>query len=179
MARAVARAASANPRVRLLLVGPVPEGSPLNQQLERLGVAERSVVTGRVPLEELPLFIEVADIVVHLRYPTTRETSAALLRVLAQGRATVVSDLEHQAEIPTGAVVRVDVADEEDGVARAVSALAADPERRAELGRQAAAFVRRENSAERVRTSWRDALEKTRAEPPPRQRHWPAHWPRP
>ncbi len=179
VARAVARAASANPRVRLLLVGPVPEGSPLNQQLERLGVAERSVVTGRVPLEELPLFIEVADIIVHLRYPTTRETSAALLRVLAQGRATVVSDLEHQAEIPTGAVVRVDVADEEDGVARAVSALAADPERRAELGRQAVAFVRRESSAERVRTSWRDALEKTRAEPPPRQRHWPAHWPRP
>ncbi len=77
-----------------------------------------------------------------------------------------------------GAVVRVDVAEETNGVARAVSALAADPARRAELGRQAAAFVRRESSAERVRTSWRDALEKTRAVPPPRQKNWPAHWPR-
>ena len=46
--------------------------------------------------------IEAADVVVHLRYPTARETSAALLRVLAQGRPTIVSDLEQQADLPAG-----------------------------------------------------------------------------
>ncbi len=179
VARAVARAASSDPRIRLLLAGPVPESTRLTERLEELGVAERSVVTGRLPLEELPLSIEAADIVVHLRYPTTRETSAVLLRVLAQGRAAVVSDLQHQAEIPDGAVLRADVADEEGEVTRAISALAADPERRVELGRRAAAFVRREHSAERARRTWQDALERTRVRPDPPPRDWPAHWPRP
>ena len=66
-----------------------------------------------MPLAELAAHIEAADVVAHLRYPTARETSAALLRVLAQGRPTIVSDLEHQADLPAGAVLRVDMADEE------------------------------------------------------------------
>ncbi len=112
VARAVARAAAQDDRVRLLLVGPVPDTRRLEADLERVGARDLTVVTGRVPLSELAAHIEAADVVAHLRYPTARETSAALLRVLAQGRATVVSDLEHQAELPRDAVVRVDVRDE-------------------------------------------------------------------
>ena len=41
------------------------------------------------PSRTLPAHMEAADLVVHLRYPTARETSAALLRVLAQGRPAV------------------------------------------------------------------------------------------
>jgi hypothetical protein len=119
-----------------------------------------------------------ADIVVHLRYPTARETSAALLRVLAQGRATIVSDLEHQAGLPADAVVRVDVAREEAEVTREVLRLAGDPETRAALGRRAAAFVREEHSPDRVREAWDRALERTRERPLPPPRDWPPHWPR-
>jgi glycosyltransferase involved in cell wall biosynthesis len=86
LARAIARAAARDPRLRLLLVGPVPDSARLQAILARAGLAGRAVVTGRVPLEELAAHVEVADVVVHLRYPTARETSAALLRVLAQGR---------------------------------------------------------------------------------------------
>ena len=64
---------------------------------------------------------------VHLRYPTARETSAALLRVLAQGRPTIVSDLEHLSDLPHDAVVRADVADEEGEVTRALLRLAESP----------------------------------------------------
>jgi len=179
VARAVERAAARNDRVRLLLVGPVPDARRLEADLDRLGVRGLTAVTGRVPFSELATHVEAADIVAHLRYPTARETSAALLRALAQGRATVVSDLEHQTELPEDAVVRVDVTDETDELTRAILRLAGDPGARARLGAAAAAHVRQAHAPSRVRNAWEDALERTRRLPDPPRRDWPAHWPRP
>jgi glycosyltransferase involved in cell wall biosynthesis len=179
VARAVARAAARDQRVRLLLVGTVPDSSRLEADLDRIGVRPFTVVTGRVPLCDLATHIEAADVVAHLRYPTARETSAALLRVLAQGRATVVSDLEHQAELPQDAVVRVDVKDEEGELTRAILRLAGDPGARARLGAAASAHVRQAHAPSRVRDAWEDALDRARRLPNPPVREWPAHWPRP
>jgi glycosyltransferase involved in cell wall biosynthesis len=135
------------------------------------------VVTGRVPLEALPLHIEAADLVAHLRYPTARETSAALLRVLAQGRPTIVSDLENLDEIPDDAVLRADPRDEEGELLRAIVRLAPSPQRRAALGERAAAFVAAEHSKERCRRSYAEAIALARARPaPPPRAGWPAHW---
>jgi hypothetical protein len=118
-------------------------------------------------------------VVVHLRYPTGRETSAALLRVLAQGRATVLSDLEHQADLPDEAVVRVDVADEEGETTRAILRLAGDPEARRRLGEAAASFVAIAHAPPRALEAYEVALERTRQRPDPTPRTWPPHWPRP
>ena len=114
--------------------GPSPTAARLDAALERAGVRARTVVTGRVPLAELAAHVEAADVVAHLRYPTARETSAALLRVLAQGRPTIVSDLEHQAELPEDAVLRADVVDETGELTRAILRLSGDPAARARLG---------------------------------------------
>ncbi len=158
LARAVARAAIGQPGLRLLLVGPVPDPAALARTLKELGIAERTVVTGRVPFGDLPAHLEAADVVVQLRYPTARETSAALLRALAQGRPTVISDLEHLADIPEDAVVRADVADEEGAVTRALLRLAARPEARLRLGRRAAAFVRARHAPEQAASAYEAAL---------------------
>jgi glycosyltransferase involved in cell wall biosynthesis len=162
VARAVALASAWDARVRLLLAGPVPAEARLAALLRRFGVGGRTVVTGRLPLAELPAHIEAADVVVHLRYPTARETSAALLRVLAQGRATIVADLENQEELPQDAVLRVDLTDETGGTTRAILRLAASPALRRRLGDSAAAFVRRENAPLRVAEAWEAALERAR-----------------
>jgi glycosyltransferase involved in cell wall biosynthesis len=179
VARAVARATARDSRLRLLLAGPSPDEVRLQRLLEDVGIARRTVVTGRLPFEELAVHIEASDIVVQLRYPTARETSGALLRVLAQGRATVISDLAHQAEIPSDAVVRADVTDEETQVTEAVLRLAGDPAERGALGERAAAYVRRAHSLEKTRLAWEEVLERTRRRAPPRTGDWPAHWPRP
>jgi glycosyltransferase involved in cell wall biosynthesis len=179
VARATGLAAARDGRLRLLLAGPVPDAARLESLLARLGVRGRTVVTGRLPFEELPAHIEAADIVVHLRYPTGRETSAALLRVLAQGRPTVVADLEHQDDLPPDAVLRVDLADEIGETTRAILRLAASPRLRSRLGEAAARFVRRDNAPERVRQAWEDALERARQQPRPEPHDWPAHWARP
>jgi glycosyltransferase involved in cell wall biosynthesis len=175
VARAVARASSARPRVRLLLVGPVPDRDRLEKHLARLGVAERTVITGRVPLEELPAYMEAVDLVVHLRYPTARETSAALLRVLAQGRPVVMSDHEHLADVPSDAVVRADLVDEEGDVTRAILRLVENAPARRALGAAARDFVRREHAPERTRAAYEEAIEKARSLDPPAHEPWPAH----
>jgi glycosyltransferase involved in cell wall biosynthesis len=177
VAHATAWAAARDPRVRLLLVGPVPDRLRLDAVLDRLSLP--AIVTGRVPFADLATHIEAADVVVHLRYPTARETSAALLRVLAQGRPAVVSDLEQQRDLPEDAVVRVDPTDEAGGTARAILRLASDAGSRRRLGLAAAAHVRRAHGPARVAAAWEDALERARRRPDPRPGAWPAHWPRP
>jgi glycosyltransferase involved in cell wall biosynthesis len=177
VARAVARASAREPRLRLLLAGPVPDRTALERQLASLGLGERAVVTGRVPHEELAAHVAAADVVAHLRWPTARETSAALLRVLAQGRPTIVSDLQHQSELPETAVRRVDPAREE-ALEEAILELAGDPSARQGLGAEAAAYVRRAHAPERVLAGWEEALALTRRRPDPPPRAWPAHWPR-
>jgi len=175
-ARAVARAAVDFPALRLLLVGPVAEPERLEQVLTACGVRERTIVAGRVPLAELAAHIEAADLVLHLRYPTARETSAALLRVLAQGRPAVVSDVENFAEIPEDAVVRADTSDEEGAVTRAILRLAANRALRDRLGRRAAAFVEERHSLHEARGSYERAIEAAVAAPAPRPARLPAHW---
>jgi glycosyltransferase involved in cell wall biosynthesis len=176
VARAVARAAVHVPQVRLLLVGPVPDPRGLRSTLERLGVAGRAVLAGRVPMGELAAHMEAADVAVHLRYPTARETSAALLRLLAQGRPVILSDLEHLGDIPDDTVMRVDVGDEEGAVTRALLSLAARPEARARLGRRAAEFVRTEHAPTRCRADYEAAIARAAALPEPSRRSWPPHW---
>ena len=171
--------AAGDSRLRLLVVGPVPDRAEVDAVLAASGAASRAVVTGRVPLEALAVHAAAADLVVHLRWPTGRETSAALLRVLAQGRPTIVSDLAHQAGLPDEAVWRVDPADEEASLARAVAALASDPVRRARMGRAAAAHVVRAHGPQQVLDAWEEALALARRSADPPARPWPAHWPRP
>ena len=161
VARAVARASARLPQLRLLLVGPVPDRAELETLLARRGVLNRTQVAGRVPFSEIPAHLAAADVAVHLRYPTARETSAALLRLLAQGLPTVISDLEHLSDIPGDAVVRPDVTDEEGEVTRAILRLAARPEARARLGKRAAAFVAREHTGARTLDAYERALRQT------------------
>lgn len=177
LARAVARAAIHLPDLRLLLVGPTPDPAGLRALLERRGVWARTVMTGRVPLWTLPAHMEAADLVVNLRYPTARETSAALLRLLAQGRPTVMSDLEHLADIPGDAVVRADLADEEGEVTRAILRLADSPRLRLRLSTAAQRFAEREHSPARMREAYLAAIDRAMRRPAPAPRPgWPAHW---
>ena len=158
VARAVVRASTDFPSLRLLVVGPVADRAGLDRMLDKTGARERTVIAGRVPMASLPAHMEAADMVAHLRYPTARETSAALLRVLAQGRPVVMSDLDNFAEVPPDAVLRADVADEEGAVTRAILRLAADRALRDRLGRRAAAYVAEHHSPARALESYERAI---------------------
>jgi glycosyltransferase involved in cell wall biosynthesis len=51
--------------------------------------------------DELTDHIAACDVTLNLRWPTARETSGPWLRALAAGKATVITDLVHLADVPS------------------------------------------------------------------------------
>ena len=159
VARAVARVAEIHPDVRILLVGQVSDAAWLEGVLDRLGVSERTTVAGRLENDEFTAAMAITDAVVHLRYPTARETSAALLRVMAQGRPVIVSDIANQSEIPADVARRLDSVDEEGDLARALEWVLRNPQAARAMGERARAFVMTEHSDARTRETYEQLLQ--------------------
>jgi len=141
VARAVARIAELHSNVRLLLAGQVSDAAWLTELLARVGVGGRTLIVGRLDDTGFAAAMAATDVVVHLRYPTARETSAALLRVMAQGRPAIVSDIANQAEIPNDVVLRVNPEDDEGDLARALDSLLGNPQEAEAMGGRARRFV--------------------------------------
>ena len=87
-----------------------------------------------------------------------------------------MADLEHLADVPADAVLRVDLGDEEGDLTRAILRLAGAPALRARLGQAAREHVSRAHSDERAASAYVDAIERAARLPDPRPRSWPAHW---
>jgi glycosyltransferase involved in cell wall biosynthesis len=157
-ARALRRISEIHPRVRLLLAGSVADPAWLEALLDRTGVRERTIVAGRLEDDEFAAAMSISDVVVHLRYPTARETSAALLRVMALGLPVIISDIANQSEIPQDAVKRVNPCDEEGDLARAIDWTLRNPKEARAMGERASRFAATEHSASRTRETYEQLL---------------------
>lgn len=168
LAAGLRRARTAAPRIRLVLIG---EESP-GVRLAEIFTAEefRSGVVshrGYVPSEEYRRWMAATDVAVNLRYPTAGETSASLLRLLGEGKCTLVTACRQFLEIPSDAVVHVPLGDDEEStLAQELVALAHDAERRRRIGEAARSFVAVEHSMEAARAAFREALGEIAAAPP-------------
>lgn len=97
--RAVRAVAAEGMRAHLLLVGERAPYYDLAADVARAGAAELVTVTGYVADHDLPRVLAAADVCLCLRWPSSRETSAAWLRCLAAGKPTVVTDLAHTVDV--------------------------------------------------------------------------------
>lgn len=114
---------------------------------------------GRVDAATFERLLVAADLCVNLRWPTGGETSGSLLRMLAAGRATLVSDAGSFAEVPDDACVKVPVgAAEEEAIVRAIVRAAHDPGWLAAIGARARAFVAAEHSFARAAAGYRATI---------------------
>ncbi len=123
-----------------------------------LGVDDVVTFAGYVEAEELPAYLAASDVVLSLRWPSARETSASWLRAIAAGRPTVVTDLAQQADLPTldprswtvvhaqptlaarePVAVSIDILDEAHSLTLALKRLTTDAALRARLGAAARA----------------------------------------
>jgi glycosyltransferase involved in cell wall biosynthesis len=147
--RAVARARSEHPAVRLVVAGPREEALPLESWAAAAGLQDALVVTGRLSLADLERHLAAADLVLALRYPSRGEMSAVLLRALAAGRPTLVTaGTPATEEFPEGIVVPVDPgAREEAELAGWIGALADRPALSEAIGRAASSVVRERHDA--------------------------------
>ena len=88
--------------VRLLLVGGGPEEQPLRQLAAAAGVADRVILTGRVPHDDVGRYYRLTDVLVYPRPPmrlTDLVTPLKPLEAMAQGRLVIASDVGGHREL--------------------------------------------------------------------------------
>ncbi len=120
-----------------------------------------------LPVTRLPYVAEsefrglvaVTDICVNLRYPSAGETSAIALKLMAAGKPVVATAGEELAGFPRGSIVEVDPGEAEvEMLAHYLYALAADPEMRAAVGRNAARYVAERHDVQSVTKQYLDVI---------------------
>ncbi len=128
------------PNLKLLLVGGGPHRERFESQLSQMGLRDRVVFTGLISPEEVPKWIGLMDVLVHLSW---REgLPRALPQALAAGKPVVAFDLDGAPEVcipgKTGVLVQPN---DEPSLIEALVKLATQPELRRSLGQQGKKLV--------------------------------------
>lgn len=130
----------------LVIAGEPAPTLELDRLVAETGVGGRVHLTGFLEYDEFEAAIAACDLCLNLRYPTAGETSAALLRVLALGRPTAVSEFAQFAELPRRVALRVPLGEGEvERLAVAAAEALAAPERLERMGEAAREYVRRQH----------------------------------
>src|SRR5579871_6500044 len=149
--RAFRRLVRLSPNVKMILVGePHPE-FPIEPMIRSMDLSANVRLLGFTPIEDFVGYLGACDIVLNLRFPTVGESSGTLLRSLGLGKAVLVSDIGSFAEFPDDVCLKVPPGPgEEDLIFEYLNLLVSRPEVAKELGSRAAAYVKQENSWDRV-----------------------------
>ena len=155
--------------VHLVVAGELAPTLDLEEQIVDAGLSDRVHITGFLEFEEFEAAISACDLALNLRYPSAGETSAALLRVLALGRPTVVSEYAQFAELPSEAAIKIPVGEGEiEVLVRGVARLLSEPERLRAMGEAARNYVRQHHDpAAAARAMVEACAELSSLEPPP------------
>jgi hypothetical protein len=189
-----------------LLVGASVDHYDARAEARALGIVDRVTIAGFVPNEEVADYLAASDICLCMRWPSSHETSAAWLRCLAAGRATVITDLEHLVDIPAldprtwtllhvpragpdeegssddpvePVSVSIDLLDEEQSLKLAIHRLATNARLRERLGRRARRLWTERFTLDQMVSSYLDVLDKACAAPPAdaiERSHLPPHF---
>lgn len=90
------------PELRILLVGGGPQETNLKAQAQRLGIADKVVLTGRVPHGEVSRYYDLIDLLAYPRHSmrlTELVTPLKPLEAMAQGRIFIASDVGGHKEL--------------------------------------------------------------------------------
>jgi len=129
-----ARLASVRPDSLLLMVGADHTGGGLDRLIAHHRLEGRVRVTGFVDQPAFYMHLRASDVMVGLRYPSAGETSAVVARALAEGRATIVNNLQAFAELPDDVALKVEIdAEQAPALGAHLIRLAEDPDLKARL----------------------------------------------
>jgi glycosyltransferase involved in cell wall biosynthesis len=183
------------PGARLLLVGAAASHYDIGADIAAHGLGDRVIRRGYLQADDdLTDHLCACDVTLNLRWPTARETSGPWLRALAAGRATVITDLVHLADVASldprtwalqpagsrkpeagsGVCVAIDTLDEDHSLRLAMRRLAADADLRDRLGRAGREWWRREHSVEVMVDDYERVMREAIARPAP-EVDLPAH----
>ncbi|MEZ5367250.1 MAG: glycosyltransferase [Bryobacterales bacterium] len=112
-----------------------------------------------VPMHEWMQLAAAVDVCVNLRWPSAGETSGVAMRMMALSKPVIVTDSEEWADIPDGAVLRIDSGEpEEDELVELLELLAREPDMRAASGAAARRHLEQRHSLAAVMPLYRRAL---------------------
>jgi glycosyltransferase involved in cell wall biosynthesis len=97
---AMAALGDRQPHLHLLVVGAPAAHYDVAADAAARGLGDRVHLTGFVDDAELGAYLAAIDICACMRWPSNGETSASWWRAMAAGRATIITDLVHQPELP-------------------------------------------------------------------------------
>jgi glycosyltransferase involved in cell wall biosynthesis len=158
--RAFRRVRERLPTSRYLVVGEMPAQHDLRPLVAELGLADAVAFTGYVEKPDLLAFVAAADVGINLRWPVLGETSGSLLRLLAAGKATIVTDAGPFAEFPDDCCVKIPVGpDEGDRLVATMLRLGQDAPAREDLGRAARQHVEEHHRIEDSARKYAEFLE--------------------
>lgn len=126
---------------RLVLVGDA-DGSYGDALRRRIRDDAAVTITGYVSDDVFRTYMQAADVVVQLRQGSRGEFSGAAIYAMAHGRPLVASRHGSLAEIAPDACVHVDDPLDVDQLARALTDLARDPDKRATIGARGQQWIR-------------------------------------
>jgi glycosyltransferase involved in cell wall biosynthesis len=150
--RALARLRGEWPNLHYVLVGELAPGYDLMPFIRDLGLANVVHLTGYVDEAEFRGCLAAVDIGINLRTgPSGGEMSGALLRLLANGRSVLVSDVGGFAEFPDNCVIKIRQDETEvEQLVMALRRLMTDPAARVAYGQAGRRYVQQEFSFPRV-----------------------------
>ena len=134
-------------------------GSALRKAIAGSGCGERIKITGWANQELFRAYLHSADIGVQLRTLSRGETSASVLDCMNHGIATVVNANGSMADLPEDAVWKLPDDFDDEQLARALSILYSDPEKREKLGARAQELVRAKHDPAMCAVSYAEAVE--------------------
>ena len=164
--RALASLVAVGLDAHLVVVGDMGEAPGLRESIGP-PLANRVHFVGYVAEDAVATYLAAADVCLCLRWPTALETSASWLRCLAAGRATVVSDLAHTADVPSSVALRVDLLNEDASLAGAMRALAANGELRRRIARAGHEWWRAHHTIEAMTADYARVLDRAMVRPAP------------
>ncbi len=135
--RAIAELRTLRPRVACLIVGSGAAEAALTALAAELGVERQVIFAGRIPHNEVNEHVALFDAYVLPRHDhevCRWVTPLKPYEAMASGRCLLTSDVDALAETVSGGCGATFPAGDVDALATELAALAADPDRRAELG---------------------------------------------
>jgi len=143
------------PDVRVLLVGGGPQEANLRKQVDRLGLGEYVIFTGRVPHKDVGRYYDLINVLAYPRHPmrlTELVTPLKPLEAMAQGQLFVASDVGgHKELIDHGQTGILFEAGNRESLAKAIINLLEAPDTWPAIRANGRAFV------ENVR-NWRNSV---------------------
>jgi glycosyltransferase involved in cell wall biosynthesis len=161
-----ARLLERRPDARLVVIGENQLGVGVDWLLRTRGLKGRADLTGYVDMVTFALYLKAVDVVVNLRYPTAGEASGTFTRALAEGRASIVSNLGSFAEYPDQVCLKVEVdGDQAEQVGDHLIRLAEDPPFKTEMEERARRYASQALDPGRCAALYLDVARKVAARP--------------